>query len=115
MTGATGWVGSAVVDEMLTAGHQVIGLARDGDKAVALAAKYSAAIRLRRVSPHLDCRYAAKGAEVLRATLDDLDVLGEVASGVDAVIHTAFNHNFSIFLESAAQDQRVIEALGAAL
>lgn len=94
VTGATGWVGSAVIDDLLTAGHQVTGLARDGDKAAAL---------------------AAKGAEVVRATLDDLDTLRETASRVDAVIHTAFNHDFSKFLESAGQDKRVIEALGHAL
>jgi nucleoside-diphosphate-sugar epimerase len=94
VTGATGWVGSAVVDELLQAGHQVTGLARGKDKAAAL---------------------AAKGAGAVVGTLDDLDVLRGAASAADAVIHTAFNHDFSKFIESAAQDHRVIEALGSAL
>lgn len=94
VTGATGWVGSAVVDELLKADHHVTGLARDTDKAAAL---------------------AATGAKVIRASLDDLDALRSAASSADAVIHTAFNHDFSKFPESAAQDQRVIEALGSVL
>jgi nucleoside-diphosphate-sugar epimerase len=94
VTGATGWVGSAVVDELLKAGHQVTGLARDKDKAAAL---------------------FAAGAQIIEGTLDDLDVLRAAASSADAVIHTAFNHNFSKFLENAAQDQRAIETLGSAL
>ncbi|WP_196518113.1 NAD-dependent epimerase/dehydratase family protein [Halomonas sp. PA16-9] len=94
MTGATGWVGSAVVDDLIAAGHQVKGLVRDGDKATIL---------------------ATKSAGVVRGTLDDLDIIYEAARTVDAVIHTAFNHDFSKFQESAAQDQRVIEALGSSL
>ncbi|WP_395370591.1 SDR family oxidoreductase [Komagataeibacter diospyri] len=94
VTGATGWVGSAVVQDLIGAGHQVTGLARNDEKAA---------------------RLAASGATVLRATLDDLDALKNAASEADAVIHTAFNHDFSKFPESAAQDQRVIEALGSAL
>lgn len=94
VTGATGWVGSAVAEDLLTAGHQVTGLARDADKATWL---------------------AAIGARVLRTTLDDLDTLRSVASTADAVIHTAFNHDFSRFIESCKQDRRVIDALGAAL
>ncbi|QHC36827.1 SDR family oxidoreductase [Komagataeibacter xylinus] len=94
VTGATGWVGSAVVQDLIGAGHQVTGLARNDEKAA---------------------RLAASGATVLRATLDDLDALKNAASTADAVIHTAFNHDFSKFPESAAQDQRVIEALGSAL
>ncbi len=94
VTGATGWVGSAVVDELLGAGHQVTGLARSDDKANTL---------------------AAAGAQVLRATLDDLDTLSRAAKAADAVIHTAFNHDFSKFTENAEQDRRVIEALGSAL
>ncbi|GAN88514.1 SDR family oxidoreductase [Komagataeibacter intermedius] len=94
VTGATGWVGSAVVQDLIGAGHQVTGLARNDEKAA---------------------RLAASGATVLRATLDDLDALNNAASTADAVIHTAFNHDFSKFPESAAQDQRVIEALGSAL
>ncbi|MCE0744659.1 SDR family oxidoreductase [Acetobacter sicerae] len=94
VTGATGWIGSAVVQDLIGAGHQVTGLARNDEKAA---------------------RLAASGATVLRATLNDLDALKNAASTADAVIHTAFNHDFSKFPESAAQDQRVIEALGSAL
>lgn len=94
VTGATGWVGSAVVKELIGAGHRVTGLARSDDKAATL---------------------AAAGAKVLRATLDDLDALRDATTTVDAVIHTAFNHDFSKFAENADQDRRVIEALGSAL
>lgn len=94
VTGATGWVGSAVVEELLGAGHEVTGLARFDDKAAAL---------------------AATGARVIRATLDDLDALRRAASEADAVIHTAFNHDFSRFAENAEQDRRAIETLGSAL
>ncbi|OQM73895.1 SDR family oxidoreductase [Manganibacter manganicus] len=94
ITGATGWVGSAVTDELLKAGHEVTGLARDRNKAAAL---------------------AAAGARAVEGTLDDLDVLRQAASSADAVIHTAFNHDFSKFMEAAAQDQHAIEMLGSAL
>jgi nucleoside-diphosphate-sugar epimerase len=94
VTGATGWIGSAVVRDLIGAGHGVTGLARSADKAASL---------------------AAAGAHVLRATLDDVEALRGAASAADAVIHTAFDHDFSRFLEGAAQDQRAIEALGGAL
>lgn len=94
VTGATGWVGSAVVQELINAGHPVTGLVRSDEKAATL---------------------AATGARALRATLDDLDVLRQAAGAADAVIHTAFNHDFSRFIESCEQDRRVIEALGSAL
>ncbi len=94
VTGATGWVGSVVIDELVSAGHQVAGLARSDEKAAAL---------------------AATGAEVLRGTLDDLDALRSAASAADAVIHTAFGHDFSRFAENAEQDRRAIETLGSAL
>ena len=94
VTGATGWVGSAVVRELVDAGHQVTGLARSSDKAAAL---------------------ARTGAEVLHGTLDDHDALRGAASAADAVIHTAFNHDFSRFAENAEQDRRAIETLGSAL
>jgi len=94
VTGATGWVGSAVVAELIGAGHRVTGLSRSADKARAL---------------------EAAGAEVRLGTLDDLDLLQEAASASDAVIHTAFNHDFSRFAENAEQDRRAIKALGLAL
>ncbi|KQV25382.1 3-beta hydroxysteroid dehydrogenase [Rhizobium sp. Root1203] len=94
VTGATGWVGSAVVDDLLAAGHTVTGLARNGDKAEAL---------------------AQTGTDVVIGTLDDHDALKAAAQAADAVVHTAFHHDFSRFLESAAQDQRAIEAMGAVL
>ena len=94
VTGATGWVGSAVVKELFDAGHQVTGLVRSGEKAAAL---------------------AAVGAGVLRGTLDDLDALRNAASVADAVIHTAFSPDFSKFVEGCEQDRRAIEVLGSAL
>lgn len=94
VTGATGWVGSAVVQELIDAGHAVTGLARSGQKAAAL---------------------AATGAKVLHATLDDLPALRDAAAAADAVIHTAFNHDFSRFIENCEQDRRVIDALAGAL
>ena len=94
LTGATGWVGSAVAEELMAAGHRVTGLARDPAKGAAL---------------------AAQGAEVLAGTLDDLDQLKEAAASADAVIHTAFNHDFSQFAQNAEQDRRAIEAFGSAL
>lgn len=94
LTGATGWVGSALVTELLAAGHTVTGLARADGKAAAL---------------------AATGATVVRGTLDDHDTLRTAASTADAVIHTAFSHDFSRFADGCAQDGRAIETLGAAL
>ncbi|MES2038622.1 MAG: SDR family oxidoreductase [Pseudomonadota bacterium] len=94
VTGATGWVGSAVVQELIDAGHLVTGLARSAEKAAAL---------------------AATGAKVLLARLEDLDTLRTTADQADAVIHTAFNHDFSKFIENCEQDRLVIEALGSAL
>jgi nucleoside-diphosphate-sugar epimerase len=94
VTGATGWVGSAVVEELVVAGHQVAGLARSAEKAAGL---------------------TAAGAEIVTGTLDDLDILRDAASAADAVIHTAFNHDFSRFAENARQDQLAIETLGSAL
>ena len=94
VTGATGWVGSAVVQELIAAGHQVTGLARNPDRATAL---------------------AATGASVCLGTLDDLPLLRQQACAADAVIHTAFNHDFSRYAENAQQDRRAIEAMGNAL
>lgn len=94
VTGATGWVGSTVVQDLISAGYQVTGLARSSEKAATL---------------------AAQGANVILATLDDSDILRNAAADADAVIHTAFNHDFSKFTENAEQDRCVIELLGEAL
>lgn len=94
VTGATAWVGTAVVEELLGRGYHVVGLARSQEKGNAL---------------------QARGAKVLRGTLDDVDALHAAAKDADAVIHLAFNHDFSRFVENAAQDRRAIEALGSAL
>jgi nucleoside-diphosphate-sugar epimerase len=97
ITGASGWIGSAVVAELLGAGHQVVGLARSDASAAAL---------------------TDAGAEVQRGTIDDLDVLRDAAAASDGVIHLAFKHDiaFSGGFEAAADaDRRAVEVFGDAL
>ena len=90
VTGATGFIGSAIVRELLTAGHQVVGLARSDTSAAAL---------------------ASTGAEVHRGSLDDLDSLRSGAATVDGVIHTAYIHDFSDMAAAARTDRQAVETL----
>jgi len=97
ITGASGWIGSAVVPELLDAGHQVTGLARSDASAAAL---------------------TAAGAEVQRGTLDDLGSLRRAAAASDGVIHLAFRHDIAFsggFQAAANADRRAVETFGEAL
>src|ERR1700738_671870 len=97
VTGASGWIGSAVVPELIGAGHQVTGLARSDASAAAL---------------------TAAGAEVQRGTLDDLDSLRDAAAASDGVIHLAFKHDIAFtgdFQGAADADRQAVETLGETL
>ena len=94
VTGATGFVGSFVVSELISAGHDVVGLSRSDAGAEAL---------------------ASAGAKVFRGDVTDLEALRDAAEAADGIIHTAFNHDPSDLKQHSENDRKVIAALGAAL
>ena len=94
LTGATGFIGSKIIPELVQAGHQVLGLTRSDAGAKQL---------------------TAAGAEVHRGDLEDPTTLRRGAEKADAVIHCAFDHDFSRFVENCQKDKRNIEAIAEAL
>jgi nucleoside-diphosphate-sugar epimerase len=94
VTGASGHIGSAVVPELLEAGHEVVGLARSEQSAAAL---------------------SAAGAKVRLGDLDDLDGLGEAAAASDGIIHLAFKHHLEDIEQASEFDLRAVQSIGAAL
>ncbi len=97
VTGASGWIGSAVISELVEAGHEVAGLARSDASAAFV---------------------EARGARVVRGSVEDLDLLREAASAADAVVHLAFRHDIAFagrFAEAVASDVAAVRALGSGL
>jgi nucleoside-diphosphate-sugar epimerase len=94
VTGSTGWIGQSVVQELIQAGHQVVGLCRSDEKAKQL---------------------TAAGAEPLKGSLEDLEGLKKAAADSDGVIHLAFDHDFTRYIEATEKDRAAIGALASGL
>ena len=94
VTGASGFMGSAIVPDLIAHGHQVVGVGRNDDSAAEI---------------------EAMGATAFRGSLEDPDGLARGAAAADGVVHLAFNHDFSRFAENGQEDKRAIEAMGEAL